>query len=271
MKNEKEAKVIAFANQKGGVAKTTSCQMLACGLAEQGKKVLAVDADAQRNLTSALAPDLIHNVKQQNKSIYEVMDKSCPATECVIAVNDNLDILPGSELMAAADMRFTAPGREYLLTEGLKPLKDQYDYILIDTPPQLGIIILDAMVCADGIIIPMWATTFSIQGFRLLLDTIQTVKTYYNSDLAIEGVLITQYSSRGEMQSLIKGHLGELLDKQQIHLYQTGIRSGNAIQRAQNTGTNPLTEKDRKYTQSGAIKDYKAFVQEFLARNEGTR
>lgn len=266
MVNEKYAKVIAFANQKGGVSKTTSCQMLACGLAENGKKVLTIDADAQRNLTSALARNLIHDAKYQEKTVYEVMEKKCTVEECLVSVNENLDILPGSEIMAAADMKFTGPGREYHLSEALKSIKNCYDYILIDTPPQLGITSLNAMVCATGIIVPMWATKFSIQGFQLLMDTISTVRNYYNPALRIEGVLITQYSNRGEMQSLIKEHLGDLLGSRGIYLFQSSIRTGNAIQRAQNEGVNPFTEKDRKYSQSGAIKDYKAFVAEYLER-----
>lgn len=264
--NEKRAKVITFANQKGGVSKTTSCQMMAYGLSAEGNKVLTVDTDASRNLTAALAFEKLQAAESAN--VFDVMAKVKPVKECILHITDNLDLLPGSEVMAAADMKFTMPGREYLLKEGLAPVISEYDYILIDTPPTLGIICLNALVCANSVIIPTWATKFSILGFKLLMETIGTVRNYYNQFLRIEGVLITQYSSRGELQTLIKGELGKMLGHLDVHIFDSSIRTGTAIQRAQNDGVNPFLEKDRKYTQSGAIKDYKGFVNEFKKREK---
>lgn len=258
---EKRAKVITFANQKGGVSKTTSCQMLAYGLAADGKKVLTVDMDASRNLTAAIAFDSM----QTNSTVFDVMSKEKNISECIVRIAENLDHLAGSEVMAAADMKFTMPGREYLLKEGLMPVMTEYDYILIDTPPTLGITCLNALVCANSVIIPTWATKFSVLGFKLLMETIQTVKNYYNPQLKIQGVLITQYSSRGELQNLVRGELGKMLDYIKVGVFESSIRTGTAIQQAQNDGINPFVVKDRKYTQSGAIKDYRAFIDEFLA------
>lgn len=260
----KRAKVITFANQKGGVSKTTSCQMLAYGLATEGKKVLTVDMDASRNLTAAIAFDCMNT----SSTVFEVMSKEKTAAECIVKLTENLDHLSGSEVMAAADMKFTMPGREYLLKEALIPIECDYDYILIDTPPTLGITCLNALVCADEVIIPTWATKFSVLGFKLLMETIQTIKNYYNSQLKIEGVLITQYSSRGELQSLVRGELGKMLGYIKVNIFESSIRSGTAIQQAQNDGINPFMAKDRKYAQSGAIKDYRAFVSEFLQSEE---
>ena len=268
--NEKRTKVITLANQKGGVAKTTSCQMLGCCLANQGKKVLVVDMDAQENLTSAFA-DANDRKRMLNKTVYHALKKSAEIEDCIFQVEDNLDIVPGSIQMSAADLEFNVIGREVMLKELLDQVKDGYDYVLIDTPPSLGIASVNALVAADSVIIPMCAAKFSVGGFSQLMSTIGQVRLRFNPQLRVEGVLITQYSTNNDLQKFIREQLQEQLSQNNILCFTSAIRTGKAIQEAQADGLNPITQEDRRYKRSGAVLDYKAFLKEFLENEERSR
>ena len=227
---KKEAQIIALANQKGGVGKTTTCHVLAYGLADQGCKVLTIDTDPQCNLTESFR------------------------------LNGDMEGTVYQLFMAGADMEFSFAGREYLLKEALEPIKEEYDFILVDTPPTLGIITINTLAAADGIVIPVKASKYSVQGLSQLLQTIRLVQGYYNKNLAITGVLVTQHEGRSNIRKGIKAALDKLMDAQGIRVFDSVIRNGVAIEEAQYRQTNPLTERPK----ASVTEDYRAFVAEFL-------
>ncbi|NCE98197.1 ParA family protein [Emergencia sp. 1XD21-10] len=250
----KKAQIIALANQKGGVGKTTTCHVLAYGLQDRGKKVLLIDTDPQTNLTETFSI-----AEYQGRSIYQLFKKEKKASECIFPVSDNLDIIPGSLYMAGADMEFSQPGREYLLKEALIEVADRYDYIIIDTPPNLGIITINVIVAAHSTIIPMKASKYSVQGLSQLLQTIDVVSGYYNSAHKIAGILITQYDGRTNIRRNIKEAIEKVLATMGIHIFNTVIRNGVAIEEVQYAQESLFTKKKTSVTE-----DYKKFIEELL-------
>lgn len=170
-------KIVAITNQKGGVGKTTTATALASGLNRKGFNTLLVDTDPQSNASDTYRAT-------DKPTIYEVFENKVSAVE-VIQSTDQGDIIAGDLRMSAADMTFTKQGREYILKKALKPIESRYDYIIIDTPPALGIITINALTAAHSLIIPMLADRYSLQGIAQLSDTIETVKEYSNPDLKL--------------------------------------------------------------------------------------
>ena len=252
---KKEAQIIALANQKGGVGKTTTCHVLAYGLADQGCKVLTIDTDPQCNLTESFRLN-----GDMEGTVYQLFRREKKVEDCICRINANINLLPGSLSMAGADMEFSFAGREYLLKEALEPIKEEYDFILVDTPPTLGIITINTLAAADGIVIPVKASKYSVQGLSQLLQTIRLVQGYYNKGLAITGVLVTQHEGRSNIRKGIKAALDKLMDTQGIRVFDSVIRNGVAIEEAQYWQTNPLTERPK----ASVTEDYRAFVTEFL-------
>ena len=251
---ERKAQIIALANQKGGVAKTTTCHVLAHGLANRGWKVLVVDADPQENLTG------VFDATREDLNIYHMFRKEKTATDCIQNVKPNLDIIAGGELMAGADMEFSSAGREYLLRESLEEIKDNYDYIIIDTPPSLGIITINVFMAADRLIIPMGADKFSVQGFSQLLKTIGTVSKYFDNGLQIDGILITRNEGTNIAKAIRKSLEGTT-KQLNIRFFDTVIRKGVAIQEAQYLQADPFEVRAKE----GVVKDYGKFIDELLA------
>ena len=188
------AKIIAFSNQKGGVGKTTSAVNIAAWLGKKGKKVLLCDLDAQGNATSGVGI----SKKNSDKTIYEVISGICPASETVIQTEfKNLWVIPSNMSLAGAEPELVdEEDRVYKLKNAIEPLKEQFDYIILDCPPSLGLLTLNALAAADGVIIPMVCEYYALEGLSQLSVTLRQVKKLYNKDLDITGILITMYDKR---------------------------------------------------------------------------
>ncbi|MFQ3620333.1 MAG: ParA family protein [Spirochaetales bacterium] len=185
-------KTIVFANQKGGVGKTTTACNLGAYLAEAGKSVLLIDFDPQGNLSSSVG------VRNQEKGIYEALNGKIPITEAIQATMvKNLYIAPSSVDLTGANVELVdQEDRAFFLKRTLTPVKDTYDYLFIDCPPSLGILTLNGLVAADSVIIPLQCEYFALEGLSLLLETVKRIQNSLNASLEIGGILFTMYDSR---------------------------------------------------------------------------
>lgn len=251
-------KTLAILNQKGGVGKTTTALALWAGLTLQGKKVLAVDLDPQGNLSFTAAADT------SGRTAFGVLLKETAAADAIQHTTQGA-LIPSSPELAGADMTITRTGKEYRLKEALEPVAGAYDYAVIDTPPALGILTVNALAAADYAIIPAMAEAFSLQGIGQLADTINPVRTYCNAGLKIAGILLTRYSPRtvlardvADMAEAMAGTLG-------TRVFRTRIRDGVAVREAQLRQENLFTYAPK----SGPALDYLAFLSELLPVVEG--
>lgn len=248
-------RTIAVANRKGGVGKTTTAAALVSGLTLKGYRVLAVDLDAQRNLTSTM------QARSDSKTALGVLTGDITAREA-IRHTDSGDIIPASKALSGADATLTETGKEYRLKESLELVSGEYDYCIIDCPPALGILTVNALTAADGVVIPAQADIYSLEGIEDLQETIQPVKRYCNAGLTIEGILLTRYSSRSVLSRDVTTIAEQLAEKLGTTVFKTTIREAVAVKEAQISQESLFSYAPK----AKVTEDYRAFVDEILER-----
>lgn len=224
-------RIIAVANQKGGVGKTTSTVNLAACLAEKGQNVLAVDIDPQGNTTRGLGINK-KKVNSEGKTVYEVILEEISAKDCIIEdVFDNLSVIPADVDLAGAEVELIGVARSsYILKTALEEIKDEYDYILIDCPPSLSILTVNALTAADSILVPIQCEFFALEGLSQLMYTINLIQKKLNPELEIDGVVFTMYDARTNLSLQVVEEVKNQLRK--TNIYQTiiprNVRLGEA-------------------------------------------
>lgn len=259
-------KVIGILNQKGGVAKTTTASALGFGLARKGYKVLLVDTDAQTNLSTLFKI----NVEQDIKGFFDVMMQSCNIQDAILSTEyENLDILAASPLLATLDMRMgNTFRRELVFSDAMSELKG-YDYVVIDTPPALGLITLNVLMAVDGVVIPSEADMFSLKGITCLHDTIAQVRKYRSLD--IYGILLTRVERTSNDKIIAEDTAQKLADLFKTRVFNTKIRTQKFVKesRARLMNIIEYSEVNRRQSKKDVGSDYEEFVDELLVLLEG--
>lgn len=266
--------IITIATQKGGTGKTTTVGALAAALHLKGYRVLMVDMDPQANLTFTMGADNLV------ATAYEILAGKIPAAQAVYPLpDDGVDhsgkkaatpqrrpergIIPASAALSGADLEMTAIGKEYRLQEALRPLRAQFDYIIIDTPPSLGILTINALTASDKVVITAPADIYSVQGIWQLFSTIQAVQRYTNPGLGLKGILLTRYNARSILSRDLTEMIEDTARQMETFVYRQSIREGVAVREAQASRQDLFSYAPR----SKAAMDYMAFAQEFLERS----
>jgi len=252
------SKIIAIANQKGGVGKTTTAVNLSTILAKRGKKVMLIDADTQGNATSGLGIDKnveksLYNVLIDEISILDTLQDTCVKT---------LKVCPSNVNLAGAEVELVpAMSREYRLKEKLDEVRDQFDFIIIDCPPSLGLITLNSFTAADSVLIPVQCEYYALEGLGQLINTINLVKRHLNKNLEIEGALLTMYDIRTNLSNQVVREVKKYFEDK---VYKTVIPRNIKLSEAPSYGM-PITLYDAK---SKGAKCYERLAKEVLTANK---
>ena len=250
-------KIIAVANQKGGVGKTTTAVNLAACLGVLEKKVLLIDSDPQANASSGLGID----IDSVRLGTYQLLEHNCSAQDAVINTSaPNVDLIAAHiDLVAIEIELIDLEEREYMLLKALQPIKEQYDYILIDCAPSLGLLTLNALTASDSIIIPIQCEYFALEGLGKLLNTVKSVQKIHNKTLDIEGLLLTMYDSRlrlsNQVVEEVQNHFNDMVFKTII---QRNVRLGEAPSFGQSIINYDVNSK--------GASNYLSLAQEILAK-----
>ena len=252
-------KVISVANQKGGVGKTTTTINLSTLIAKKGKKVLMIDADPQGNASSGVGIDR----DDIELSIYDILIDEVEFEKVVKKTNiKNLDICPSNINLAGAEVELVSVmSREHRLKEKLDKIKDKYDFIIIDCPPSLGLITLNAFTSSDSVLIPVQCEYYALEGLGQLLNTINLVKKHLNKNLEIEGALLTMYDVRTNLSNQVVKEVKNYFNDK---VYKNVIPRNVKLSEAPSYGM-PISVYDPR---SKGAKSYEKFVKEFLKKNE---
>lgn len=252
-------KIIAFSNQKGGVGKTTTCVNMSAYLASKGKKVLIVDLDPQGNATTGLG----FSKSEIKNSLYQVMIDEMPVEDAVIKAQiDNLDILPSSIDLAGAEVELVyMKDREHVLKRVLEKARASYDFITIDCPPSLALLTINALSAADTAIIPIQSEYYAMEGLSQLMNTIKLVVKHLNSDLKIEGVVLTMSDNRAVISRQISDEIKKFFGKR---VYDTVIPRNIRLAEAPSHGV-PIMLHD---TKCAGARAYNALTDEFLSKQK---
>ena len=250
-------RTIVIANQKGGVGKTTTSINLSAALAEQGQKVLVIDMDPQGNTTSGLGVEK----DEVENTVYELLLGECTIQECMQKeIFENLSILPANINLAGAEIELiSAENKEYLLKNALDEVKDQYDFIIIDCPPSLSMLTINAMTTADSVLVPIQCEYYALEGLSQLIHTVELVKERLNPVLEIEGVVFTMYDARTNLSLQVVENVKENL---QQNIYKTIIPRNIRLAEAPSYGM-PINLYDPKSTGASA---YQRLADEVMNR-----
>ena len=249
-------KTITFSNQKGGVGKSTSSAVLASGLNKRGYRVLAIDLDPQCNLSLGAGADILN----MDQTLYDVFKGTADLSDLIQKTDLGYDLITGGLSLAGADMDFTQTGREYMLREALDTVREDFDFCIIDTPPTLGILTVNALTASDGVVIPLTADLYSIQGLSQLNLLIERVRKYSNRDLKIEGLLITRHEERTNVSKALQDQINLTAEKLGTKVFSKPIRNSVAVRESQVFRADLFTEAPK----ANATQDYTAFIDELL-------
>lgn len=218
--------VITVTNQKGGVGKTTTAAALLAALHKRGARVLGVDLDPQGSLGFSLGLDIEHCV-----TVYDVF-RGAAEPQDAVSRTESGDLLPSNILLSAAELEFNKPGREFLLKNALSRLTEPYDFIIVDTPPALNILTVNAYVATDSLIIPMAPEVLSLLGVAQIKETIESVRSYYNSRLKVLGILLNRFNARLNLNREVSDLAGQIAAQLDTRVFQTRIRSSVSVAEA---------------------------------------
>lgn len=252
-------RIIAIANQKGGVGKTTTAINLSACLAESGKKVLTIDTDPQGNTTSGLGVDK----DELENTIYELMLDECTIKESLVKTEfENLDLIPSNVNLAGAEIELLGINeKEYILKNAVDYIKDDYDFVIIDCPPSLNMLTVNALTTANTVLVPIQCEYYALEGLSQLLHTISLVKERLNENLQIEGVVFTMYDARTNLSLQVVENVKNNLD---TTIYKTIIPRSVRLAEAPSHGL-PINKYDSRST---GAESYRMLAKEVIDRKD---